>query len=240
MKRFIIATAVMISLCSVVSAQAQYAITNDVIFVRAGFIPVSQTSFDEGWSGVNPSGASSSNTTADVQDLEGSGFAVNAEYNLNLGNVWIGFGIEYQRVSSEFSIAETGSTTQDFSEHVNQFIQPMVTAKFVAAGGFYAGLGISGKYLIATEKINSNTTPDLNGEWDSKLDLWGHVVAGFFFPVAEGVYFDVEGRFGINITNNQFESMSGNGPAEANVSPKNSYDIALYVGVGFRALSTGL
>jgi hypothetical protein len=63
---------------------------------------------------------------------------------------------------------------------------------------------------------------------------------GFFTPIAEGVYFNVEGRVGYNLTNQQW----GEGETATGVKydddMDSAYDIAVYVGVGFRALSTGL
>jgi hypothetical protein len=61
-------------------AQAQYAVTNDVIFVNLGYIPNYTASYD----------------VSGADDLEFMGFAAMGEYNLNLGAVWIGFGLEYQ------------------------------------------------------------------------------------------------------------------------------------------------
>lgn len=191
-----------------VAAQAQYAVTNDVIFVRLGYIPAYTVSFDE----------------QDWDDLEFSGFAANGEYNVNMGQFWIGIGLEYQYVVDE----DAQDGTEDYTA---QFLLPQVNAKFVTGGGLYIGAGFSGKYLISQDYGNSDY------EAKKKIDLWGNIIIGFFTPITEGVYFDVEGRFGYNLTNNQFSEWED---SSDKIGMDSAYDIAIYVGVGFRALSTGL
>ncbi|HON77752.1 MAG TPA: hypothetical protein PK544_04620 [Spirochaetota bacterium] len=209
-----------------VAAQAQYGITSDVIFVRLGYssLTVESDSLDYGGTNVpNP------------EDIEGNGFNVQGEYNLNLTNFLIGFGLEYTYMKAE--IAGTGSDPD--SEFTLQFLAPYVSAKFLTAGGFYIGAGLSGKYLVGQSDDSSGTGET---EWDKKIDLWGNLMLGFIMPVAEYYYVDVQGRFGYNLTNNQFESADvtdgGTVAMEADINAQ--YDFAIYVGFGFRAVSTGL
>ncbi len=190
-------------------AQAQYAVTNDVIFVNLGYIPNYTASYD----------------VSGADDLEFMGFAVMGEYNLNLGAVWIGFGLEYQYLVDD----EAEGGTEDLKAH---FLVPQVNAKFVTGGGLYFGAGLAGKYLVSSDYGDNDP--------DSAIDLWGNVMIGFFTPIAEGVYFNVEGRFGYNLTNQQWGEGETAAGAKYDVDMDSAYDIAVYVGVGFRALSTGL
>ncbi len=191
-------------------AQAQ-TMTTDIVFLKGGYIPVSTTSFKD---------------TSTFQDnLEARGFAIQGEYNLNFDGVWLGFGLEYQRLKAEFD-GELG--------HFNQFIQPMVSVKYAALGGLYVGAGLSGKYLIATEKIKDGTD---TYEWEKAIDLWANGILGYYTPIGEGVFLDLEGRFGYNLTNNQFSERKVN-EVKFDTDNKSSFDIAFYVGVGFRAAAS--
>ncbi len=143
----------------------------------------------------------------DVDDSDFGGLGVQGEYNINMNPMLVGIGIEYQYVTGDY-------------DSTMQFLNPMVTAKFMTAGGFYAGAGLVGRYMLSFDDENDS-------EIDKKIDLWGQVTLGFMMPIDEGIYFDVEGKFGYNFTNNQFEET-------------NSYDLSVYAGIGFRAFSTGL
>jgi hypothetical protein len=212
------------------SANAQE--TRDVVFISLGYIPMSVTTFDKNYK------YDSTTEIATIDDLESKGVALRGEYNLNLGSLWLGFGLEYQRLYSEWGMSYPTGSPDTFSKHVNQFITPMVTAKLVTAGGFYIGAGVSGKYMISSEKFHAiGGTSDI--EWKKKFDLWGNAVVGFFMPISDGVYLDFEGRFGYNLTNNQFTKLTGDGTTYE-FSPKSAYDLAIYVGVGFRAFQTGI
>lgn len=211
-----------------VAAQAQYGVTGDVIFVRLGYssLTVDNTEIKSGSTVVDPN----------PNELEGNGFNVQGEYNLNLTNFLIGFGLEYTYMKAK--IADSGSDPD--SEFTLQFLAPYVSAKFLTAGGFYIGAGLSGRYLM-NQSDDSSGTDEI--EWDKKIDLWGNLMLGFIMPVAEYYYVDVQGRFGYNLTNNQFESfdMTSGGTTTALDNDINSqYDFAIYVGFGFRAVSTGL
>ena len=186
-------------------AQAQ-TMTTDIVFLKGGYIPVSLTSFD----------------VSGVDDLESRGFAIQGEYNLNFDGFWLGFGLEYQRLKTEWD-GELG--------HINQFIQPMISAKYAALGGLYVGAGLSGKYLIATEEMRGSG----GAEWQKKFDLWINGIMGYYMPIGEGVFLDLEGRFGYNLTKNQFTKVKG---SSGEYKLNSSYDLAFYVGVGFRAAAS--
>lgn len=188
-------------------AQAQ-TMTTDIVFLKVGYIPVSTTSFED--------------TSFIQDDLEARGLAVQGEYNLNFDRIWLGFGLEYQRLKAEID-GENG--------HFNQFLLPMVSVKFAAAGGLYVGAGLSGKYLIATEKIKDGGN---EYEWEKDIDLWANGILGYYMPIGEGIFLDLEGRFGYNLTNNQFSEMKVNG-VKGDTDNKSSFDLAFYVGIGYRA-----
>jgi hypothetical protein len=190
-------------------------LTSDIVFLKVGYIPVGSVEFDD--------------NLMDVNGLDLAGLAIQGEYNLNFDNLWIGFALEYQRLNTEYDIE---GTTEKF-KHCNQFIQPMVSLKLAALGGLYVGAGLSGKYLIATETVEDDSTvPATEYEWEKKIDLWANGIIGYYMPIGEAVFLDLEGRFGYNLTNDQFtkyEDVSGD------IDIKSSYDIAFYVGIGTRA-----
>lgn len=187
-------------------AQAQ-TLTTDIVFLKVGYVPISLTSFD----------------IPGQDDMESKGFAIQGEYNLNFDGFLLGFGLEYQRLKSEVD-GEIG--------HFNQFIQPMISAKYAALGGLYVGAGLSGKYLIATEKVKD---PSGEFEWEKKIDLWANGILGYYMPIGEGVFLDLEGRFGYNLTKKQFSKVKDE-PEKIDID--SNYDIAFYVGVGFRAAAS--
>ncbi len=192
--------------------------TTDVVFIKLGYIPSYTVTFDDDYTvdGVTQPGS--------VDDLEASGFAIQGEYNLNLSPLWLGFGVEYQRL------------IEDSDDDVIQFLIPQVTAKFVTGAGFYIGAGLAGKYLIAYSYEGDDFDDQ---DPDKKIDLWLNGVIGFFMPIAEGVFLDLEGRFGYNLTNSQFESWTVDS-SDVEFSPSSAYDISIYVGIGFRAFATGI
>jgi hypothetical protein len=213
-----------------VAAQAQYGVTGDVVFVRLGYSNFTMQSNEV----TGPTGAVQD---ANPNDLEGNGFNVQGEYNLNLTNFLIGFGLEYTYMKAE--IAGTGGEADD--EFVFHFLAPYVSAKFLTAGGFYIGAGVAGKYLMSQ---SYETSGGADYEYDKKFDLWANLMLGFIMPVAEYYYIDIQGRFGYNLTNNQFESQDYRASGGQTNTYKNDidsqYDFAIYVGFGFRAVSTGL
>ncbi len=143
-----------------------------------------------------------------------NGFVIEGEYNLNLGGMLAGFSLEYAYVS------DNDDKSWDYG-----FLSPMASLKFLAPGGFYIGPGLSLRYLM------SSYLPKGAGEPDSEVDLWVNGVAGFMTPVAEGIYVDLQARFGWNLTKNQFSEV---GDIDKN------YDMAFYVGFGTRTRSTGI
>ncbi|MDI9425019.1 MAG: hypothetical protein QM472_09280 [Spirochaetota bacterium] len=185
-------------------AQAQ-TLTTDIVFLKLGYIPLSNTNYKDY-----------------SEDLESRGLAIQGEYNLNFDGFLLGFGLEYQRLKTEWD-GELG--------HINQFIQPMISAKYAALGGLYVGAGLSGKYLIATEEMRGSG----GAEWQKKFDLWINGIMGYYMPIGEGVFLDLEGRFGYNLTKNQFTKVKG---SSGEYKLNSSYDLAFYVGVGFRTAAS--
>ena len=179
-------------------ADAQY-LTTDLVLLKVGYMPIYTVSFDDD----------------NADDLENKGIAVQGEYNLNSGNFWLGFGLEYQRMVND-----------DDSDYVNHFMLPLVSAKFVATGGLYVGAGLAGKYLISVEVPSGAEEPD------KKIDLWANGIMGYHVPIAEAVFLNLEGRFGWNITNQQFD--------ESDCEVSNAYDVAFYIGIGTRAMASEL
>ncbi|MBN2403109.1 MAG: hypothetical protein JXN64_12005 [Spirochaetes bacterium] len=186
------------------NADAQY-MTQDVIFVKAGYIPVYTVTFDEDF---------------EDDELEFRGFALQGEYNLNFDGFWLGFGLEYQYTKLD---------VEGEKNLANQFILPMASIKIAAVGGLYVGGGVSAKYLIATEKWSDGS------EAKKKVDLWANGILGYHMPIGEGLFLDLEGRFGWNLTNKQFSEYEN---VSETYKMKNAYDIAFYAGIGFRALGS--
>lgn len=171
-------------------------LTRDTVFLKAGYLPAYTYIFD----------------VPDADPQEYHGFALQGEYNLNFDPVWIGIGVEWERLYWDEDV--------DFRY---DFIAPSATIKLVALGGLYLGAGVAGRYLINAEGPSPFFEPE------SYIDLWVNGVAGYFFPVAEAVFVDLGGRAGYNLTRRQF--------ADA-YDVENNYDIAFYLGVGFRAAAS--
>lgn len=184
-------------------------ITEDIVFLKGGWIPNYTVIYED---------------EVKKDDVVAEGFAVQGEYNLNFDGFWLGFGFEYQRV------VDAGKKGAD--DTVMQFIQPMASAKITAVGGLYLGAGLSGKYLISINKPDDEPIPT------KKIDLWVNGVLGYYMPITEGVYLDLEGRFGWNLTNNQFSEEEQAGQT-IDVKTKSAYDMAFYLGIGTHALGTG-
>lgn len=150
-----------------------------------------------------------------AEDFKLNGLGVEGEYNLNLGGMLLGFSLEYAYLSY------TEEKAYDYG-----FLTPMVALKLLAPGGFYIGPGISLRYLM------SSYLPKEVEEPDSEVDLWVNGVAGFMTPVAEGIYLDIQARFGWNLTNNQFEDWFD--------KIDKAYNLAVYAGIGTRTRATGI
>lgn len=206
-KMFAIAASFLMIGALVVPAFSQE-LTNDVVVLRAGWIPSYTVSFD----------------LPNMNDSEFTGFAGMAEYNLNLSPMLIGFGVEYQRV------VEEGDDGEDDS--IAGFLIPQVTAKFMAAGGFYIGAGVAGRYLINYD-LGSGV------ETDKTIDLWLNGVIGYIAMVSDGIYLDIMGRFGYNLTNTFMDEVKVDSTT-VDLKAKSAYDLAIYVGIGFKSFQTGL
>ena len=153
-----------------------------------------------------------------ADDYELKGFALQGEYNLNFSGFWLGFGMEYQYMTED-------STGEEYN---HSFILPMASVKVAAVGGLYLGGGLAGKYLISTEEYAGGYTAKKN------IDLWLNAIMGYHLPIGEGIFLDFEGRFGWNLTNNQFSEFETSA-GDMEVELKNAYDMTFFVGVGFRA-----
>ncbi len=203
-KFFAVVAALVLAGAFAIPASAQE-LTNDVIFLRLGYIPNYTVSYD-----------------ISLPDTEFKGFAGMAEYNLNLNPVLIGFGLEYQRVVDD----------SESDDQIAHFLIPQVTAKFMTAGGFYLGAGLAGKYLVGYDFGSGVNT-------DKKIDLWVNGVLGYMATISDGVYLDVMARFGYNLTNTTFDEFEEGG-AKYKIKADSAYDIAIYIGVGFKSFGTGL
>ena len=215
MKARIILILALFALLSVLTLPAgAQTLTSDLVFLKVGYIPVSVVDYQlEG-----------------TKDPNQKGLAVQGEYNLNLKPLLVGFGVEYQRLRTKDF---TGSGDKNLDSN---FIQPMLSLKFATDGGFYIGGGISGKYLMSAYQVGPNY------EFTKKMDAWANGILGFYFPVSEGVYLDLEGRFGYNLTKKQYSEIeSATIPKTTTKQDINAnYDIAVYFGIGFRAFSTNM
>jgi len=195
-----------------VNASAQTMLTDDVAFVKLGYSMFNGSFEDD-------------DSYGEIEDVEGNGFNLQGEYNMNLGGIMLGFGLEYTYMPAEWY-------DEDYKFH---FLSPMVTAKFITAGGFYLGAGLSGKYMMGQSYDGDDYD---KVEFDEEIDLWAHGIIGFMTPVQEFVYIDIEARFGYNLTGKQFEKSDWDGTG-FEVDSKSQYDIAFYVGVGYRVAATG-
>ncbi len=238
-KLFVLCFALIAAAGIALPAHAQM-LSGDIVFLKAGYIPVSETAFKNGLSYTRGT-STSYDSGITLTDVTQKGWALQGEYNLNIHqNVWIGFGLEYQRLKTDeivITYSLPGYSRDTISAVTNQYVQPMVSLKFVAVGGLYIGGGFSVKYLMSSTKVTNPEDAAESYEWKSEADLWANAVMGYFFPVSEGVYLNLEGRFGYSLTNNQFkkiEGVDGSGSYTIGLCPKRTYDIAFYAGFGFR------
>ncbi len=180
-------------------------LTTDIVFLKLGYVPVYTFEYD----------------TANSETYDWTGFAIAGEYNLNFDNFWLGFGLEWKRMQG----SDFGSGASGEDKYINQFISPQFSAKFAAMGGLYVGAGVEGKYLINSKGPAGFEKPD------KKIDLWVNGILGYYVVSPwDGVFFDLEGRFGYNVTNNLYKDYF--------ITDKkitSNYDITLYVGIGYRA-----
>ncbi|TAL37881.1 MAG: hypothetical protein EPN93_05270 [Spirochaetes bacterium] len=202
-KFFVILAALVAVFAFSYGASAQ-TLTTDIVFLKLGYVPVYTFEYD----------------VAGSETYDWTGFAVAGEYNLNFDNFWLGFGLEWKRMQGD----DFGSTVTGEDKYINQFLSPQFSAKFAALGGLYVGAGVEGKYLI------SSKVPAGGEKADKKIDLWVDGILGYYMVSPwDGVFFDLEGRFGYNLTNNQFKDK------DTGDKIKSNYDVTLYVGIGYRA-----
>ena len=195
---FLFITSFLFSIFITNTGKAQY-LTRDLLFLKVGYLP----EYNVGYKSMG-----------DEDNIEFNGFAIQGEYNLNFDNLLVGMGFEYQNLEED----------DDFN---CSFIQPMISLKLLSTGGLFAGVGLSGKYMVSCDEIN-------NVEYKKKIDLWANAVFGYYHSVGEGVFVDIEGRFGYNLTNEQFSEVDANGTPPDDIHLRYAYDIAFYIGIGTR------
>ena len=231
-------TAAVFILSLTLNANAQF-MTDDLLILKAGYIPYGVTSFDKG---VKEGGVKSPETKVNDIKSIGLNYAVQAEYNLIFGIFWLGLGIEYQRVSADkFAIEDA-----KFKKFNNDFLMPVISFKFDVFRGLYTGISISGKYLISTETpmLKGSDDDPSQARFDKKMDLWANYIIGYNLPVAKSISIIFEGRFGYNVTNTQYKKMTieypdGTELGKYELTPNLAYDSAVYVGVGIRPTGMG-
>ncbi|MCX7679187.1 MAG: hypothetical protein N2316_08195, partial [Spirochaetes bacterium] len=60
-------------------------------------------------------------------------------------------------------------------------------------------------------------------------------IVGFIAMISDGIYLDIMGRFGYNLTNNTWGKAD-----DMEVDVDSAYDIAVYLGIGLKTFQTGL
>ena len=120
---------------------------------------------------------------------------------------------------------------------LNQYIMPSVTVKYLTAAGFYIGTGIALKYLAVTEAVKPENVDDFSLEFDREFDFWSITMVGCIMTINQGLYLDVQGRFGYNVTHNQYSSLKFKDSVESGTAylmPRTAYDATILVGVGMK------
>ena len=102
----------------------------------------------------------------------------------------------------------------------------MVSMKYIIKGGFYAGAGLSLKCLKS-----DGETGWAEAKWNKKIDLWANLIAGYYFPINELVSANIEGRFGVNITNKQ---VSVTNSFQPELGHESSNEVVFFVGCGYK------
>ncbi|GAB4221312.1 MAG TPA: hypothetical protein PL059_12005 [Spirochaetota bacterium] len=205
------------------------------IIAHLGYVPIAATGYD--FSAIDSENGWNPNFV--VLEHKSQGAALNIEYNFNTNPLLFSFGFEYQLLWDKFSVFQDigGGVyeTIKLKTYLNQYMMPSVTIKYLTASGFYMGTGIALKYLAVTEKVKPDNGYDFSLEFDKKLDFWSITIVGYIISINQGLYLDVQGRFGYNLTNNQFSSLKTNSPGgdmKAYLMPRTMYDAAILVGVG--------
>lgn len=173
------------------------------IFLKIGYIPAYRTTFNK-YQGLA------------VNDIELNGFALQAENNIYICGIWVGIGLEWQRLERK--------NTDGY--YLYNYLMPSLSLKYLTAAGLYLGIGASGKYLFSVSDPDSAPLED-----KKNFDLWANAIIGLYIPIHENVSFCIENRIGWNVTQRQFSEYEDSS-VELNI--RSSYDFAFYIGIGLR------
>ena len=101
------------------------------------------------------------------------------------------------------------------------------------------------KKAEVSTKVKKEIIKDIEGssvKFKKRVDTWANFILGFHREVGNGIFFDIMGRYGYNLTNSQFKKMeisytdSTTGEtttSTSSLSPARAYDAAIYIGIGF-------
>ncbi len=195
--------------------------------VRLGYVPFTNVVFGNGTGSTDSPWDPDSRPSGFVS----RGPAFNIEYNINAAPVLIALGLEYRLLWTKLSFTEGAPGSKNtFDDGMQHFILPMVMAKYMTPGGTYVGVGLSGKLLVAAERLKPMSE---NVEYEQMFDYWGVAVVGYMAKIGDGLFIDLQGRFGYNLTNSQYTELKDKDTAETSFfDVKSSHDAAFYAGVG--------
>jgi len=195
--------------------------SGDFAVIRAGYTPFTTVNYNPGMgSPGQPYGADFI-----MYDFNAHGPAISIEYNINSKPVLLSFGLEYSVLQSTSKFSD-GTDIYKPKNHWFHFIAPGLMMKYLTESGVYAGIGFSGKYKISNNELKENI------QFKSKIDYWINISAGYMMKLQENYYLDIQGRFGYNLTNNQFSDLKDTDSSERYILPVNtSCDAAIFVGV---------
>jgi len=225
---YFVGLAVFVSLVSgAVSASAEMPSENFMV-VRLGYVPFTKVVTGTG-TGTAESGW---DPDSRAYNYISRGPAFNIEYNINASPVLIALGLEYRLLWTKFSFGEgVPGSKATFDDGMQHFILPMVMAKYMTPGGVYIGAGISGKLLVAAERLKPMSS---RVEYTQMLDYWAVAAVGYMLKLDDGLFIDLQGRFGYNLTNSQYTELKDKGTGETTFfDVKSSYGAAFYAGVAF-------
>ena len=193
--------------------------SGDFAVIRAGYTPITTVNYNPGMgSPGQPYGADFL-----VYDFKAHGPAFNIEYNINSKPVLLSFGLEYSMLANTFKVSD-GTGWDKYKETQLHFLMPGLMMKYLTESGIYAGIGLSGKYKLSNEERSLY--------WKPRIDYWLNISAGYMMKLHENYYLDIQGRFGYNLTNNQFSELEDKASGERYMAPINSScDAAIFVGV---------
>ena len=182
--------------------KAKQALAQD-IFLKIGYIPAYRTTFNK-YQGLT------------VNDIELNGFALQAENNIYISGIWVGLGLEWQRLERK--------NTDGY--YLYNYLMPSLSLKYLTSAGLYLGIGASGKYLLSVSDPDSAPLED-----KKDFDLWANAIIGLYMPIYENVSFCLENRIGWNVTQRQFSEYED---SSVKLNIRSSYDFAFYIGIGLR------